>query len=408
MNFDPLVETRLLLNGRLDLTPEELTRSTLANKLEGTQPPSKVLVDYLAAGLSEEELDTDRATERLDTVMSCRRRYDRGIPINWRMLEDKRRYVAVGKFPDGIIDAQGKINAEVLEKSLSASDRDRWPRRQDGTLRTDSGTLVGLDCSAARELLHLQDTRVGSSLMGLAVDDDGRHRSWPNPFGTVTGREKPLGHSFAYLPKRHRDLIGPDIVEIDYCQQEPTIAAVFAGDDRLLVGDVYEAFSQEYCPELSRKEAKYVVIACLYGASARTLMKELGVTWVYAEKLHRAAHRLLGSVMLWQDQYHVAAYRHRRVESLDWSMIVTPDTPIRTLKNWPIQAAGADILRRACRRLDKAEIPVVGCLHDAVLIEVEDSRQVALAQGLMQRASADVLSGIELDTTVKWLGVSND
>src|SRR5262249_22806950 len=65
------------------------------------------------------------------------------------------------------------------------------------------------------------------------------------------------------------------------------------------------------------------------------------------------------------------------------------------LRNWPIQSAGADILRRACCLLVEAGIAVCGPVHDAVLLEAplgEVDVVAARAAGIMGDA-AEVIIG---------------
>jgi len=77
----------------------------------------------------------------------------------------------------------------------------------------------------------------------------------------------------------------------------------------------------------------------------------------------------------------------------------------RSIRNWPIQATGADILRMACILATRRGIKLLAPVHDAVLIEAPTERiesDVALMQDAMRRASRIVLSGdTELRTDVK-------
>ena len=67
----------------------------------------------------------------------------------------------------------------------------------------------------------------------------------------------------------------------------------------------------------------------------------------------------------------------------------------RSIRNWPIQAAGADILRIACILATRHGIRLLAPVHDAVLIEAPIERieaDVALMQEIMRRASRIVLN----------------
>jgi hypothetical protein len=67
----------------------------------------------------------------------------------------------------------------------------------------------------------------------------------------------------------------------------------------------------------------------------------------------------------------------------------------RSLRNWPVQATGADILRVACILAVRHGIKLLAPVHDAVLIEAPLNRiegDVVLLQEVMRRASRIVLN----------------
>jgi hypothetical protein len=66
----------------------------------------------------------------------------------------------------------------------------------------------------------------------------------------------------------------------------------------------------------------------------------------------------------------------------------------RTIKNFPCQATGAEILRVACILLVENDIKIIVPIHDAILIECneEEADEIILkAQKLMTEASTMVL-----------------
>jgi DNA polymerase-1 len=76
----------------------------------------------------------------------------------------------------------------------------------------------------------------------------------------------------------------------------------------------------------------------------------------------------------------------------------------RSIRNFPIQGSGADILRVACIWATRHGLRLLAPVHDAVLIEASLERieaDVALMQELMRRASRVVLGGHELRTDAK-------
>jgi DNA polymerase-1 len=70
-------------------------------------------------------------------------------------------------------------------------------------------------------------------------------------------------------------------------------------------------------------------------------------------------------------------------------------TDERSLRNWPIQSHGAEILRIACILAVRHNIPLCAPIHDAVLIEAPLDRinvVVAHTQEILRRASRIVLN----------------
>lgn len=420
-SFDPVVETRLQMNGVpvAELSGHKRTLRSMAYQNDGTHPPSGEILEYLANILENTLPANEDAHRRHATVNSCNERYKRGMPISNEALDKEKAQILdkvqslKATLPREIINAQGEINLDCLEKVLPQGIKRDWPRSHTGQLQVDTQTLTALGNDWADMMLNIKAARRAAILFHLKVDSDGRHRAWPNPFGTTTGRENPKGWPFVYLPKCHRSIIQPQsgsvVAQLDYRQQELTILAVKAGNSNLLDvcagGDLYEHLRQRGpWRELSRSQVKRMTIALLYGGNEQLLAHQFGLPPTTASNWFKSFRALFESEFKWLDQYAYQAYRDRRVSSLDRGMSVTSQTPIRSIKNWPIQAAGADILRRACLRMDDAQIAVVGCIHDAILIEVDEANHADLinhAQRLMAEASSEVLDGVCLQTSIE-------
>lgn len=73
----------------------------------------------------------------------------------------------------------------------------------------------------------------------------------------------------------------------------------------------------------------------------------------------------------------------------------------RSLRNFPMQANGAEMLRLACIWATEAGIKVCAPVHDAILIEAEIDdieKEVQRTKSIMCEASAIVLDGFELES----------
>jgi hypothetical protein len=86
-----------------------------------------------------------------------------------------------------------------------------------------------------------------------------------------------------------------------------------------------------------------------------------------------------------------------------WRVRVSPTANDRSLRNFPMQANGAEMLRLACCLATERGIEVCAPVHDAVLICAPLDRldaDVARMQDAMREASRVVLGGFELGTDV--------
>jgi DNA polymerase I len=87
-----------------------------------------------------------------------------------------------------------------------------------------------------------------------------------------------------------------------------------------------------------------------------------------------------------------------------WVMQCPPGINPRTVRNFPIQSTGAEILHAACILAERRGIPIVAPVHDALMAETTldraDEMSVALDR-VMRDASAVVLRGYELRTDVQ-------
>jgi hypothetical protein len=82
-----------------------------------------------------------------------------------------------------------------------------------------------------------------------------------------------------------------------------------------------------------------------------------------------------------------------------WTVYTGPDTNPRSLRNFPMQANGAEMLRLACCFATERGVRVCAPVHDAVLIEaaIEDLEGAVLKmQRAMIEASQLVLAGFAL------------
>jgi DNA polymerase-1 len=87
-----------------------------------------------------------------------------------------------------------------------------------------------------------------------------------------------------------------------------------------------------------------------------------------------------------------------------WQIHTRDELNDRSLRNFPMQANGAEMLRIASVLLTEAGIRVCAPVHDALLIEAplaELDQAIVTTKSLMGEASRIVLDGFELGSDVK-------
>jgi hypothetical protein len=87
-----------------------------------------------------------------------------------------------------------------------------------------------------------------------------------------------------------------------------------------------------------------------------------------------------------------------------WPLHVSGEPNERSLRNFPMQANGAEMLRLACCLATERGIRVCMPVHDAILIEADAANideTVEATQSAMAEASRVVLNGFELRSDVK-------
>jgi hypothetical protein len=258
-------------------------------------------------------------------------------------------------------------------------------------------------------------------LNDLAVGQDGRNRTILSAFRSRTGRNQPSNTKYIFGPSVWlRSLIKPPpgygVAYIDWSQQEFGIAAALSGDqamqDAYKSGDPYLTFAKQAgaVPETATKEThgptrelfKQCVLAVQYGMEAESLAARIGQPPVVARDLLRAHRETYRKFWQWSD----AAVDHAMLTStlhttFGWRIHIDENPNPRSLRNFPMQANGAEMLRLACCFATERNIEVCAPVHDAVLIcsplnQLEDN--IAGMRAAMAEASKIVLAGFELRT----------
>jgi len=301
-----------------------------------------------------------------------------------------------------------------------------WPHLDSGNLALDDDTFREMarrypSVAPIRELrLCLSQLR----LEDLAVGADGRNRCLLSAYRARTGRNQPSNSRFIFGPAVWlRGLIRPEpgcgLAYLDWEQQEFGIAAALSGDSAMLQayrsGDPYLAFAKQAGaapPDATKKSHKLVrdqykacALAVQYGMGAQSLADRIGQSVSVGRELLRLHGETYRRFWQWSDAAVDTAMLHGGLNTVfGWTIHVGADANSRSLRNFPMQANGAEMLRLACCLATERGIRVCAPIHDALLIEAplnELDDAVSAATEAMAEASSVVLDGFELRSEAK-------
>jgi DNA polymerase I-like protein with 3'-5' exonuclease and polymerase domains len=218
------------------------------------------------------------------------------------------------------------------------------------------------------------------------------------------------------------------LAALDWVQQEFGIAAALSGDRNMLdaynSGDSYLAFAKQAkaVPEDATKKShskerdlfKACVLGVQYGMEAGSLALRINQPEIVARKLlvlHREvysqfwkwADNAVDRTILTSQQATVYGWTHYLPQGLNPNKKNPSGDGVnpRSLRNFFMQANGAEILRLACILATEVGIRVCAPIHDAVLITAPESEIDDAADAMarhMREASRIVLDGFELRT----------
>jgi hypothetical protein len=298
-----------------------------------------------------------------------------------------------------------------------------WPRLESGRLdlSDDAFRQMAKAYPAVSPMRELRSALSELRLNDLQVGDDGRNRTILSAFRARSGRNAPSNTKFIFGPSVWlRFLIKPPpgfgVAYIDYSQQEFGIAAALSGDSAMQAayrsGDPYLTFAKQAgaVPEDATKDShgstrelfKTCALGVQYGMKADSLAARIGQPAIVARGLLQAHRETYRTFWQWSD----AAVDHAMLTNtlhtvFGWTIQVDENPNPRSLRNFPMQANGAEMLRLACCFATERGIEVCAPIHDAVLVCAPLDRldvDIAGMRKAMEDASRVVLAGFTLRT----------
>jgi hypothetical protein len=351
-----------------------------------------------------------------------------GIPIdteslhilyeNWENIRDELIQEIDKNFGvyDGCTFKQVKFARYLHERAIP------WPRTDSGNLSLSQQVFRDMAKMhpALNQLKELRSALGQMRQKGLAIGSDGRNRTSLKPFSSITGRNQPSSKGFIFGNATwSRSLIKPPyghgLAYLDYSQQEWGIAAALSGDKKMK--DAYEsadpyislAVQAGVAPTGATKEShpkermqfKQLALAVQYGMGVTSLAQRINDSTAKAQKLLNIHRQTYKRFWQWSEGNVDYAKLHGKLwTALGWKLH-DGGRKITSLRNFLMQANGAEILRLACGLVIDSGVSICCPIHDALLIIAELGKldeHILIAQNAMEQASEIILDGFKIKT----------
>lgn len=380
------------------------------------------------------QIDIARAVYRGRFMLAAGAVEFNGVPMDMPLLDRLGRHL--GGIGDGLIrrvDADyGVFDGTTFKMNrwvewLYENDI-AWPTLPSGAPSLDDDTFRDMSRVDPRvaPMHELRATLAQIRGKPLHVGSDGRNRALTSAFRAVTSRNQPSNTAFVFgrpswMRRAIRSRPGYGCAYIDWSQQEWGVAAALSGDEAMIAayesGDAYLAFAKmngavaqdaaKCSPGVGavRDQYKGTGLGVLYGQGRDGVALRIQRSPAHAKQLLAAHRRLFHRFWRWSDASVSYAMVNNAITTVfGWPLFIGPGVNPRSVRNFPMQANAAEMLRLAvCLAIERG-VKVCALVHDAVLIEarMEDlSAQIAIMQDAMREASMIVLGGFPLRADAK-------
>lgn len=358
-----------------------------------------------------------------------------GIPIDENLYNDFNKHFPEIKrntieeinkkydlYKDGVFK-KDKFAAFLKKFNL----HNRWPKTPTGKFKEDDKTFSRFSkfIPEIDEIKSAFFITNAMKLKGYAVGKDKRSRTALNMMGQKTGRTNvstafnPFG-----APRYARTMIHPDndsvLVYADWKSQEPFIQAHLSGDqkmkDALATKDVYLATSKlcKAVPETATKKShpkereiyKVSFLAINYGQEAESLSAKLGIPLYLGRSIHQKIKKVYEVYNNWSDGWVAKGMQRGFFKTMyGWKYHLTFKEAAnpRSIKNWPIQSHGSEMIRHAIAAADDAGFEISMCVHDALLVHIKKkgwARNILKLVKVMEAASEKII-GVKIPVEIK-------
>ena len=382
-------------------------------------------------------IDLPRALLRGEYMKAVAQMEGRGVPIDTKALTLFREHWSgiqeelIRRIDTGRGIYEGRVFKSEKFLNYCARAGIVWPLLDSGRPALDDNSFREMSRRYPDAIGPVHELRQALSSMRLAdlqVGADGRNRCLLSPFGSRSGRNQPSNTKFIFGPSTWlRGLIKPQenrfVAYVDYSQQEIGIAAALSRDRNMMEayasGDLYLTFAKQagaVPPDATKKshakerdQFKIVALAVGYGMGEKSLAVKLGAPEYRARELLELHRRTYPDYWAWSDAAEATAVLTGKLAAtFGWTVHArSADANPRSLRNFPTQANGAEMIRLACCLAIQRGIQLCCPIHDALLVEgpIEHVDAIVMAtQQAMRDASEFVLPDFPLRTDVKVVG----
>lgn len=286
-----------------------------------------------------------------------------------------------------------------------------------------------------RELTKLQNTYVEA--LPKLVDDHSRLHTTFNQDVAATGRLSSTDPNLQNIPTRTelghkiRQAFVPSpgnvFVSADYSQFELRLAAVLAGDEKMIndfnagadihtktAADVHH-ISVDDVTKTMRRDAKVVNFGVLYGMGPHALAGNTGMSFSEAKNFideyfkvrHKVRDYIDATLKQAREEGFVATYygRRRPTPDVQSSNFIVRQAAERQAANMPIQGTEADLMKRAMIEVEK-KLRGLGeqvlQIHDSILVETpkKNAEKVSeLLQATMETIAPELPIKLKVDVS---------
>ena len=325
---------------------------------------------------------------------------------------------------------EGRFRSARFSDWLIAHGARNWPRTEvSGGLALDDDTFLEQaalhpELPELQTLRELRATLGRMRLIGLEIGADWRNRTALMPFQAITGRNLPSASKFIFGPARWlRGFIRPPegfgLAYLDFVSEEVAIAAALAGDARLAEhyssGDPYMRFAiaaglapqdaSQQTHGAIRDACKSLFLGIGYGMQAPSLAQKAGITLAEARELISLHAETYPTFARWRIETVDRALLSGRMQTaFGWRRRACEGARPTELMNWPVQSAGADLMRIVCIAATEAGIELAAPVHDGFLILSPLDRldqDVDRMRTIMVRSSEVVTGGLPIRVDCK-------